>query len=314
MLHQCVIALTSPLPVANPDNATGSPQRSTTMAQVLLLAPVSTRSTGEGPRPTLCVVNTHLFGHPDATHVRLFQALSFMRHVERISGRFAASSASSDSALAVVVCGDFNSQPEEGVRDLLTGGHVSADHSDWQRAARFRLIESRAEREANWFKSASDDGRQGAKSIGNAGNESTEREVDSKGGATNADGETKGAQGGASAVNDADDADVEAVAGSEGLGLGFDAQEGAADLALDLSQGIRLEQGCRELPFTFCTATCAQVVDYIYFSPSHLKCDTDLSPFPAHSMESVTKNTAIPSVCFPSDHIALVQDLVWTLK
>ena len=32
-------------------------------------------------------------------------------------------------------------------------------------------------------------------------------------------------------------------------------------------------------------------------------------PFPMK--EDITKNIAIPSVVFPSDHIALVADLVW---
>ena len=97
-------------------------------------------------------------------------------------------------------------------------------------------------------------------------------------------------------------------------GAGWDyenMQEGGADLAIPLSQGMSLAQACAELPFTFFTAHSKQVVDYIYYSPWNLSPDPHLSPFPAISEESVAAHTAIPSEVFPSDHIALVQDLVW---
>jgi len=57
-----------------------------------------------------------------------------------------------------------------------------------------------------------------------------------------------------------------------------------------------------------------QVVDYIYYSPSMLQPDAELTPFPPHATESVKANTAIPSVCYPSDHVALVQDFLWQSK
>lgn len=313
------------------DDARASCQRSTSMAQVVLLAPASGSPTAQaaasasGRRPALCVVNTHLFGHPDATHVRLFQTATFMRHIERISGRYAGSPASADSPLAVVVCGDFNSQPEEGVRDLMTKGYIASHHNDWQRAARFRLIESRAEREANWFASARSDGGLPTSSAAGRHQSAQGRQGTEKGGPDAREDYVAGGRGGGgvgrgSRADDEGESTPEPIgetgtdAGAASAGLGVGAQEWAADLALELSQGIRLEQGCRDLPFTFCTATCSQVVDYIYFSPSRLRCDPDLSPFPSLSRESVTADTAIPSVSFPSDHIALVQDLVWTLQ
>jgi hypothetical protein len=157
----------------------------------------------------------------------------------------------------VVVCGDFNSQPEEGVRELLVKGAVYRDHSDWLRAARFRLIESRAEREANWFKQP------------NSG--------EGKGG---------GGEGGQ------EDADTEAE------GILFGAEEGGADLACDVLVNVRLEQACEDVSVTFCTATNSQVVDYIYYTPTTLMPDPTLSPFPPHTMESLTANTAIPSGLF----------------
>jgi len=50
------------------------------MAQLILLEPLPEivkqaqgGGGGVGGWSPMCVVNTHLFGHPDATHVRLFQ-------------------------------------------------------------------------------------------------------------------------------------------------------------------------------------------------------------------------------------------------
>jgi len=82
------------------------------MAQLLLLVPSAQGSGGGAARAPLCVVNTHLFGHPDATHVRLFQAATLMRHVERVAERYGVNPDNNSYNLAVVVCGDFNSQPQ----------------------------------------------------------------------------------------------------------------------------------------------------------------------------------------------------------
>ena len=59
-------------------------------------------------------------------------------------------------------------------------------------------------------------------------------------------------------------------------GAGWDyenMQEGGAELAIPLSQGVSLAQACAELPFTFFTAHSKQVVDYIYPSPWNLSPD-----------------------------------------
>ena len=260
------------------------------MAQMLLLTPAGAaagRDTRAGEAsPVVCVVNTHLFGHPDATHVRLFQAACVMRRLEALAARIRAPArADGAPALAVVLCGDLNSQPEEAVRDLLVTGSVSAAHADWQRAAQFRLIARRAEREANWF--------------------ATQNVAQHK--ASDAPAQQTRKPVGPTAATMAPES-------GKLRGAGWDyenMQEGGADLAIPLRQGMSLAQACAELPFTFFTAHSKQVVDYIYYSPWNLSPDPHLSPFPAISEESVAAHTAIPSEVFPSDHIALVQDLVW---
>ena len=278
------------------------------MAQLLLLVPSAQGSGGGAARAPLCVVNTHLFGHPDATHVRLFQAATLMRHVERVAERYGVNQDNHSYNLAVVVCGDFNSQPQvltqstcftgtkvntdaqgtqEGVRDLLTKGCVPFDHNDWVRAAKFRLIESRAEREANWFKQPA---------------------LREEGGSDGKGGDVLGVEyrvGKEEERQEGLDKELEEER------LVFEAQECAADIGMELRQTLRLEQGCSEVPYTYCIESCTQVVDYIYFSPGHLRPDPELSPFPIHRNEDVTANTAIPSKCYPSDHVPLVMDLLW---
>jgi len=108
-------------------------------------------------------------------------------------------------------------------------GLVSQDHNDWHRAATFRLIESRAEREANWFAKDSPKIAQNPQNL---------------------------------QKSDADEAgEKEEEEGGEGVEdfLGFVAQEGGGGVAIELRQDLKLEQACSQLPFTFCTATCSQV-------------------------------------------------------
>ena len=126
-------------------------ERSTTIAQVVMLQEV-----GFGGRK-VCVVNTHLFGHPDATHVRLVQSAVLARRVEILLAR------ESWSQAAVLVCGDFNSSPVEGVCDFFENGGVGMEHSDWWKGLSFKHIGSREEREARWFEGRSiADEREGA--------------------------------------------------------------------------------------------------------------------------------------------------------
>ncbi|KAJ1493942.1 Endonuclease/exonuclease/phosphatase [Baffinella frigidus] len=79
----------------------------------------------------------------------------------------------------------------------------------------------------------------------------------------------------------------------------------------DLSVRPMLVQACRDTPTTYCTDTTQQVVDYIYFSGGTLKEDEDVGRFPDYPLSALTADGGLPSRCFPSDHVVLVQDLVW---
>lgn len=58
-------------------------------------------------------------------------------------------------------------------------------------------------------------------------------------------------------------------------------------------------------PFTNYTATFKGCLDYIFYEDTKLQL---LQTVPLPSEEIVSKNTALPSQCFPSDHVALVAD------
>ncbi|XP_044742172.1 2',5'-phosphodiesterase 12 isoform X2 [Chrysoperla carnea] len=77
----------------------------------------------------LVVGNTHLYFHPDADHIRLFQAglaMTYLQHsIEQLKLKH------KDKRITLMFCGDFNSVPECGIYKLMTTGSVSEDEPDW---------------------------------------------------------------------------------------------------------------------------------------------------------------------------------------
>ncbi|XP_026328587.1 2',5'-phosphodiesterase 12-like, partial [Hyposmocoma kahamanoa] len=75
---------------------------------------------------------------------------------------------------------------------------------------------------------------------------------------------------------------------------------------LVLEQDIFLDSACGTPPFTNFTALFADCLDYIYYERVNLEVE-QVVPFP--SLEELQAHTALPSIVFPSDHIALISDL-----
>ncbi|XP_026738408.1 2',5'-phosphodiesterase 12-like [Trichoplusia ni] len=75
---------------------------------------------------------------------------------------------------------------------------------------------------------------------------------------------------------------------------------------LSLQQNISLGSACGTPPYTNFTAEFADCLDYIYYDKSNLEVE-QVVPLP--SVEELKLHTALPSVVFPSDHVALVSDL-----
>lgn len=77
---------------------------------------------------------------------------------------------------------------------------------------------------------------------------------------------------------------------------------------LELKQEFKLASACGTPKYTNYTVGFADCLDYIYYQKDHFEV-SQIVPLPTH--EEVIANTALPSVVFPSDHIALVSDLKW---
>lgn len=75
---------------------------------------------------------------------------------------------------------------------------------------------------------------------------------------------------------------------------------------LSLEQTISLGSACGTPPYTNYTAEFADCLDYIYYEKLNLEVE-QVVPLP--SVDELKLHTALPSVVFPSDHIALVTDL-----
>jgi len=106
-------------------------EKLSTVAQVVALGPRD----GAGEEGGLIIVNTHLFFHPEASHIRMLQVSAILTEAmdmkERMEER-------SQRACAVLFVGDLNSEPDTGAIELLAGGAVSPQHPEWEAHAGFR--------------------------------------------------------------------------------------------------------------------------------------------------------------------------------
>jgi CCR4-NOT transcription complex subunit 6 len=91
------------------------------VAQVVVL-----ERTGKGPPAMLCVANTHMHWNPEYADVKLWQTHTLIKELEEFVLR---------RGWPLVLCGDFNSEPDSSVYQLLTRRRVSPDHVDLSPAA-----------------------------------------------------------------------------------------------------------------------------------------------------------------------------------
>eukprot|EP00803_Ostreobium_quekettii_P002086 evm.model.scf_565.5 EVM.evm.TU.scf_565.5 scf_565:12776-26338(-) len=115
-------------------------QKIGTIAQMLVLAPRG----GCRAEGCLCVVNTHLFFHPRAPHIRSMQAACIMHEAHALMTS-AASGSTAPEPISVVFCGDLNSAMHSGrpgAVELLQQGRLRADYWDWKDGALFKWDKS----------------------------------------------------------------------------------------------------------------------------------------------------------------------------
>lgn len=77
---------------------------------------------------------------------------------------------------------------------------------------------------------------------------------------------------------------------------------------LNLKHSFHFQNAYDSNHYTNFTKGYIGVLDYIFIDSDHLSV-TRAVPFPSH--EEVTEFVALPSVYFPSDHLALISDLKW---
>ncbi|XP_013133622.1 PREDICTED: 2',5'-phosphodiesterase 12 [Papilio polytes] len=82
------------------------------------------------------------------------------------------------------------------------------------------------------------------------------------------------------------------------------AEEKISDLCL--SHDFSLGSACGTPPFTNFTVGFADCLDYIFYDKNGFEVE-QVVPFP--SIEELQAHTALPSIVFPSDHIAIISDL-----
>jgi len=91
----------------------------------------------------LIAANAHIHWDPEYRDVKLVQVSLLVHELEGIADRFTRLpplqhadgtrliSYEDSSKVPMIICGDFNSVPESGVYQLLSGGAVSGDHPDF---------------------------------------------------------------------------------------------------------------------------------------------------------------------------------------
>lgn len=86
----------------------------------------------------LVVVNTHLFYHPAAPHLRNIQTAVLLREAASVidSGRTAAA-VTGQQPIGLLFVGDLNSTPETGVVEFLCTGVLKSTHPEWRHGLRY---------------------------------------------------------------------------------------------------------------------------------------------------------------------------------
>mmetsp|Transcript_8011 Transcript_8011/g.11950 ORF Transcript_8011/g.11950 Transcript_8011/m.11950 type:complete len:628 (-) Transcript_8011:201-2084(-) len=106
------------------------------IAQVLVLEPLS-RPQQQRSRSAsrICVVNTHLYSNHTRPEIKLWQSVQLMKEIE---------SYVLNHDLALIICGDFNSEPESAVYQYLSQGGLNEEHAHVVEAVAKNLVDVEA--------------------------------------------------------------------------------------------------------------------------------------------------------------------------
>lgn len=89
------------------------------IAQIVVLEVLT--PSGKANRQQVCIANTHLYSNPQRPDVKLWQCLSLVRELEQFL---------TQRDLALLLCGDFNSEPDSAVYEFLSDGQLNRPHPE----------------------------------------------------------------------------------------------------------------------------------------------------------------------------------------
>ena len=179
-----------------------------------------------------------------------------------------------DVTVAALFCGDFNSSPENGVRELFVNGRVSASHKDWSMSAVYER--EKHQKHLQYI-------REKAKEKNQVKEERNDPLID--------------------ILNEMGIAQPREI-----FDKTADQPVPEVFLGLDLSHSFSFTSACGEPRYTNFTRDFQDTLDYMFMDNAYFS-GASMMPLPSH--EDVTKNGYLPSPNFPSDHLPLVCDLKW---
>ena len=218
------------------------------------------------------VTSTHLYYHPKGDHVRLVQAAVMVNYLRTRVEKFS-NILGENSKIATVIGADFNSCPCIAAYHYLTTGSVERTHEDWMVYKKKDIPRCPC-----YYKH---------------GNHGSKDENHSK------------EEGGEAFVDKEESLLPHMLHQSDML---------SGDLVEDDFKGLDLKH---DFHFSNVTGTeeCTNytkdfkaVLDYIFIDSDHLTVERTV---PLPPVNELMEFVALPSVYFPSDHLALVADLKW---
>ena len=230
----------------------------------------------ESPESYVLVANTHLYYHPKGDHVRLVQAAVLVNYLQTRLEKFDRL-LGGGARIATVIAGDFNSCPCIASYEYLVKGHLSKDHKDWMGYRALGIPRCPCYYQHN----------------GGQVDETDEMGV----AATEEDLPPHIRLG-----------LVRQVAGLASDSSATPPASNNTFSGMELRHDFRFENVTGTERCTNYTSGFKAVLDYIFIDSDRLQAER-VVPLPP--LEEVSEFVALPSVYFPSDHLALVADLKW---
>lgn len=231
----------------------------------------------ECPNRYLMVANTHLYYHPKGNHIRLVQTAVMLNYLRTRLDSYSAS-LGDGAQIATVIGGDFNSCPCIAAYQYLVTGAVGKEHEDWMVYRSREIPRCLCYYKYNGMNAGEGKGKTA----------STE---------------------GILPPHIQFKLDKEELKRDQEELIQTSLWSRGNDFAgLDLRHDFHFHNVTGTENLTNYTAGFKSVLDYVFVESDKLAVDRVIS---LPSVEEMSEFVALPSVYFPSDHLALVADLKW---